>query len=294
MAQSAAVKIRLFLEILDMKLINFNHNHFGLVMDDKVYDLTQSQQVLTFMDALNWLKGLDPQHIQNIKSSAPSFELKDVQINSPVPSPGKVVAAPINYKAHIEEMKNNGQAFGHILTDIRQAGLFLKASSSVVGLSQGIAQRFLERRTDHEIELCVIIGKLCDHVQKAEALSYVAGYCLGLDITIRGTEDRSFRKSLDSYTVLGPWMTLNHAGLDPQNIDLELKVNEELRQHTSTQDMVMSVVELIEYASSFYTLYPGDVLMTGTPQGVGPIRPGDTLHAKGSGLGQMSVKVRAA
>lgn len=277
-----------------MKLINFNHSHFGLVMDDKVYDLTQSQQVLTFMDALNWLKGRDPQNIQNIKSSAPSFELKDVQINSPVPSPGKVVAAPINYKAHIEEMKTNGQAFGHILTDIRQAGLFLKASSSVVGLSQGIAQRFLERRTDHEIELCVIIGKLCDHVQKEEALTYVAGYCLGLDITIRGTEDRSFRKSLDSYTVLGPWMTVNHPGLDPQNIDLELKVNEELRQHTSTQDMVMSVMELIEYASSFYTLHPGDVIMTGTPQGVGPIRPGDTLHAKGSGLGQMSVKVRAA
>jgi 2-keto-4-pentenoate hydratase/2-oxohepta-3-ene-1,7-dioic acid hydratase in catechol pathway len=89
-------------------------------------------------------------------------------------------------------------------------------------------------------------------------------------------------------------MTVNHPGLDPQNIELELKVNDEIRQHTSTQDMVMSVVELIEYASSFYTLYPGDVIMTGTPQGVGPIRPGDTLHAKGTGLGHMSVKVRAA
>jgi len=290
----AAVKIWPFSKTSVMKLINFNNNIFGLVLDDKIYDLTHSQQVHTFTDALNWLHGKDEQQIQSIKANAQSFELKDVQINSPVPHPGKVVAAPINYKAHIEEMKTNGQAFGHILTDIREAGLFLKASSSVVGLSQGIAQRFLDRRTDHEIELCVVIGKLCDHVKKEEALSHVAGYCLGLDITIRGTEDRSFRKSLDSYTVLGPWMTINHAQLDPQNIDLELKVNEELRQRTSTQDMVMSVVELIEYASSFYTLYPGDVIMTGTPQGVGPIRPGDTLHAKGSGLGQMSVKVRAA
>jgi 2-keto-4-pentenoate hydratase/2-oxohepta-3-ene-1,7-dioic acid hydratase in catechol pathway len=277
-----------------MKLINYNDHQFGCVIDDKVYDLTQSHKVQTFEQALHWLQSDSAQEPQVLRSSAKCFDLNEVQINSPVPSPGKVIAAPINYKAHIEEMKNNGQAFGHILTDIREAGLFLKASSSVVGPSQGIAQRFLDRRTDHEIELCVVIGQQCDHVKKENALSHVAGYCLGLDITIRGTEDRSFRKSLDSYTVFGPWMTVNHPGLDPQNIELELKVNDEIRQHTSTQDMVMSVVELIEYASSFYTLYPGDVIMTGTPQGVGPIRPGDTLHAKGTGLGHMSVKVRAA
>ncbi len=277
-----------------MKLIHYNQHQFGLVIENKIYDLTQSHHVKNFEDALKWISTHNEQHVVELQSTAASFNLNDVQINSPVPLPGKVVAAPINYKAHIEEMKTNGQAFGHVITDIRQAGLFLKASSSVVGPSQGIAQRFLDRRTDHEIELCVVIGKLCDHVKKEDALSHVAGYCLGLDITIRGPEDRSFRKSLDSYTVLGPWMTTKLQGADPQSIDLELKVNEELRQKTSTQDMVMSVVELIEYASSFYTLYPGDVIMTGTPQGVGPIRPGDTLHAKGSGLGEMSVRVRAA
>lgn len=277
-----------------MKLINYNQNQYGLVIEDQVYDLTQSHRITTFQEALAWIEVHHDQHVSDLKTTCKNFDLKSVQINSPVPMPGKVVAAPINYKAHIEEMKTNGQAFGHVITDIRQAGLFLKASSSVVGPSQGIAQRFLERRTDHEIELCVVIGKLCDHVKKEQALSHVAGYCLGLDITIRGPEDRSFRKSLDSYTVLGPWMTTRLEGSDPQSIDLELTVNGELRQKTSTQDMVMSVVELIEYASSFYTLYPGDVIMTGTPQGVGPIRPGDTLHAKGSGLGEMSVKVRAA
>lgn len=277
-----------------MKLINYNNHQYGLVIEGKIYDLTQSHHVLSFDDALKWITAHNEQDVAQLQTTAASFNLLDVQINSPVPFPGKVVAAPINYKAHIEEMKTNGQAFGHVITDIRQAGLFLKASSSVVGPSQGIAQRFLDRRTDHEIELCVVIGKTCDHVKKEEALSHVAGYCLGLDITIRGPEDRSFRKSLDSYTVFGPWMTTNLQNADPQSIDLELRVNEELRQKTSTQDMVMSVVELIEYASSFYTLYPGDVIMTGTPQGVGPIRPGDTLHAKGSGLGEMSVKVRAA
>ena len=277
-----------------MKLINYNNHQFGWVINDKVYDLTHSHKVQTFAQALQWLQSDAAKNPNAWTTNAQCFDFNDVQINSPVPSPGKVVAAPINYKAHIEEMKNNGQAYGHILTDIRQAGLFLKASSSVVGPSQGIAQRFLERRTDHEIELCVVIGQPCDHVKKEDALSFVAGYCLGLDITIRGTEDRSFRKSLDSYTVLGPWMSVNHPALDPQNIELTLTVNDELRQQTSTQDMVMSVAELIEYASSFYTLYPGDVIMTGTPQGVGPIRPGDTLHAKGTGLGHMNVKVRAA
>jgi 2-keto-4-pentenoate hydratase/2-oxohepta-3-ene-1,7-dioic acid hydratase in catechol pathway len=296
MRMSRVVKITLLNRKLltAMKLINFNQYQYGLVKDDKIYDLTQSQHVKTFEDALQWISTHAEHDVERLLSTAAHFDLKDVQINSPVPSPGKVVAAPINYRAHIEEMKTNGQAFGHVITDIRQAGLFLKASSSVVGPSQGIAQRFLDRRTDHEIELCVVIGKRCDHVKKEEALSHVAGYCLGLDITIRGPEDRSFRKSLDSYTVLGPWMTTHLQDANPQNIDLELKVNEEVRQKTSTQDMVMSVVELIEYASAFYTLYPGDVIMTGTPQGVGPIRPGDTLHAKGSGLGEMSVLVRAA
>ena len=277
-----------------MKLINFNSNQFGLVIGETIFDLSHAHQLNTLMEAYEWLRSKSEKEIAQLQSSALTYALKDVQINSPMANPGKVVAAPINYKAHIEEMKTNGQAFGHVITDIRQAGLFLKASSSVVGPSHGIAQRFLDRRTDHEIELCVVIGKLCDHVKKEDALTHVAGYCLGLDITVRGPEDRSFRKSLDSYTVLGPWMTVNHPDLDPQDIHLELRVNDELRQETSTQDMVMSVVELIEYASSFYTLYPGDVIMTGTPQGVGPIRPGDTLHVKGTGLGEMHVKVRAA
>ena len=120
------------------------------------------------------------------------------------------------------------------------------------------------------------------------------GYCLGLDITLRGPEDRSFRKSIDTYTVLGPWLTLPHESIDPSIIDLHLSVNGETRQHTNTSDMVMSLRELIEYASEFYTLEPGDVIMTGTPQGVGPIRPGDTLVAKGSHLGEMQVSVTGA
>jgi 2-keto-4-pentenoate hydratase/2-oxohepta-3-ene-1,7-dioic acid hydratase in catechol pathway len=246
------------------------------------------------MSVWNWLQQRTSAEAKAQLSGAARFRLADVTFNSPVASPGKVLAAPINYKLHIEEMRNNGQSFGHIITDIRKAGIFLKASSSVVGASQGVAQRFLDRRTDHEIELCVVMGRAANCVSKEEALSYVAGYCLGLDMTIRGPEDRSFRKSIDSYTVLGPWVVTADEGLNPDQVDIQIDVNGQTRQNSNTSDMVMGVAELIEFASSFYTLEPGDVLMTGTPQGVGPVRPGDVMVAKGSGLGEMTVHVRAA
>ena len=284
-----------------MKILNFNSGHLQRRMGIWDGDLKQSQVIdvtdlagADFMSVWNWLQQRTSAEAQAQLSGAARFPLADVTFNSPVARPGKVLAAPINYKLHIEEMRNNGQSYGHIITDIRKAGIFLKASSSVVGASQGVAQRFLDRRTDHEIELCVVMGRSANCVSKEEALSYVAGYCLGLDMTIRGPEDRSFRKSIDSYTVLGPWVVTADEGLNPDKIDVQIDVNGQPRQNSNTSDMVMSVAELIEFASSFYTLEPGDVLMTGTPQGVGPVRPGDVMLAKGSGLGEMTVHVRAA
>ena len=284
-----------------MKILNFNSGHLHRRMGIWDGDLKQSQVMdvtdlvgADFMSVWNWLQQRTSAEAQAQLSGAARFPLADVTFNSPVARPGKVLAAPINYKLHIEEMRNNGQSYGHIITDIRKAGIFLKASSSVVGASQGVAQRFLDRRTDHEIELCVVMGRSANCVSKEEALSYVAGYCLGLDMTIRGPEDRSFRKSIDSYTVLGPWVVTADEGLNPDQVDVQIDVNGQPRQNSNTSDMVMSVAELIEFASSFYTLEPGDVLMTGTPQGVGPVRPGDVMLAKGSGLGEMTVHVRAA
>jgi 2-keto-4-pentenoate hydratase/2-oxohepta-3-ene-1,7-dioic acid hydratase in catechol pathway len=278
-----------------MKICRFNGGRTGMVDGDIVWDLTDAcLGKPDTMDAALFVAGLTADALAGLRARAPRLAVTALTLESPIRAPGKVVAAPVNYKAHVEEMQRNGQAHGHILTDIRQAGLFLKAASSVTGPSGGIAQRFLDRRTDHEIELCAVMGKTASNVAVADALDCVAGYCLGLDITVRGTEDRSFRKSIDTYCVLGPWMvTADEAG-DPDRIDLELLVNGELRQKANTSDMVMSVAELIAYASSFYTLHPGDVLMTGTPQGVGPIRPGDMLRASGSGLGTMEVRVRAA
>ena len=127
----------------------------------------------------------------------------------------------------------------------------------------------------------------------ANALSHVAGYCVGLDITVRGTEDRSFRKSIDTYTVLGPWLTTADEVPDPNHLQLTLWQNGEVRQDASTSDLVYKVERLIEFRLQLYTLYPGRRAVHGTPQGVGPIRPGDALRARVEGLGEMTVQVRA-
>lgn len=267
--------------ITGMKLCRFDNDRVGLVRGDDVYDIT-----VVAGDAL-------VPKVPSDLSGLPKKPLASVKLLSPVRAPGKIIAAPVNYKAHIEEMKKANISPGFNIWDIEKAGLFLKATSSLVGPSQGIAQRFLDRRTDHELELVFVMGKTASAVKREKALDYVAGYCLGLDVTVRGSEDRSFRKSMDTYTVLGPWLTTADEVPDPQNLQLTLRQNGEVRQDTSTSDMLWDVARLIEFATTFYTLHPGDVFFTGTPSGVSPIKPGDRLVASSPQLGTMEVLVRA-
>ncbi len=140
----------------------------------------------------------------------------------------------------------------------------------------------------------MVIGKTANNVSRTEALEYVAGYSIGLDLTIRGPEERSLRKSPDSYAVLGPWLVTADEISNPGQLDLKLSVNGEVRQDSNTKYMILGVPELIEFASAFYTLHPGDVIVTGTPEGVSPIEPGDTIVATIEKIGTMEVKVRAA
>ena len=134
----------------------------------------------------------------------------------------------MNYQKHLEEVLDNPQLHHQAqIKPIHQAGLFLKASSSLVGPGQGIALRMLERRNDHEVELAVVMGKEARHVSRRDALAHVAGYSIGLDITIRGPEERSLRKSPDSYTVLGPWLVTADEIPEPNSLDLRIAVNGE-------------------------------------------------------------------
>ena len=155
---------------------------------------------------------------------------------SPVARPSKLVAAPTNYKAHIEEMAARA-ATQNIMPSpaIGTAGLFIKANSSLVGPSEGVAIRFPERRNEHEVELAIIFGKQGSDIPRDKALDYVAGYCIGLDMTARGKEDRSFRKSIDSYSVLGPWMVTADEIADPDDVPLKISVNGETQAEQQYQ-----------------------------------------------------------
>lgn len=284
-----------------MKLCRFNDNRLGVVDGREVIDVTEALDVIPRSGYP--LPAFDPlianleavtQRIGALRGQATRLRLEDVRLLSPVANPGKVVAAPVNYRKHLEEVLANADLHHDVkINHIEKAGLFLKAPSSLVGAGQGIQLRKLDRRNDHEVELAVVIGRTADRVSRAQALKYVAGYCIGLDITIRGPEERSFRKSPDSYTVLGPWFTTADDVQDPGRLDLQISVNGETRQKSNTADLILGVAELIEFASSFYTLQPGDVILTGTPEGVSPIRPGDVILAEISDLGSMTVHVSA-
>jgi 2-keto-4-pentenoate hydratase/2-oxohepta-3-ene-1,7-dioic acid hydratase in catechol pathway len=171
-------------------------------------------------------------------------------------------------------------------------GLFLKANGSLSGPSQGIVLRMTERQIDHEVELGVVIGKEGANIMRGDALRHVAGYAVALDITPHGKEERSLRKSCATYSVLGPWLVTADEIPDPGNLDLQLEVNGEVRQKGNTEQMIRDVATMIEYASSFYTLYPGDIFLSGTPAGVGPMKPGDQLVASIERVGSMRVAVR--
>jgi 2-keto-4-pentenoate hydratase/2-oxohepta-3-ene-1,7-dioic acid hydratase in catechol pathway len=233
--------------------------------------------------------------VASVAPSAVEVPLERIHLLSPVANPGKIVGAPLNYQKHLEEVRGSAELHhGARISPIHTAGLFLKATSSLVGPGEGIALRKLDRRNDHEVELAVVIGREAHDVAREAALEHVAGYAIGLDITIRGPEERSLRKSPDSYTVIGPWLVTRDEVPEPNTLDLRILVNGEVRQSSNTRNMILSVPELIAYASSFYTLYPGDIIMTGTPEGVSPIVPGDRIEATIAEIGTMTVAVRAA
>jgi 2-keto-4-pentenoate hydratase/2-oxohepta-3-ene-1,7-dioic acid hydratase in catechol pathway len=220
--------------------------------------------------------------------------LAKVKLLSPVANPGKIIAAPINYNDHIaESVKDPGIAHGrtNIQKGIGEWGLFLKATSSLIGFGEEIRLRWPERRNDHEVELALVIGKRGNKIPRERALEHVCAYAIGLDMTVRGPELQCFRKSIDTYSVLGPWLVTADEIGDPNRLDLSITVNGEMRQSSNTKYLVYDVERLIEFGSSMYTLHPGDVIMTGTPAGVSPVKPGDALHAYVEGVGEADIRI---
>jgi 2,4-diketo-3-deoxy-L-fuconate hydrolase len=282
-----------------MRICRYDDNRLGVVIDALVHDVTP---VLDDLPPLKWpaprgdhffnhFDRLRPR-MEALAKTAPGIPVSQVKLLSPVANPGKIVAAPVNYKLHLDESRADTQInFGTQVKTIDDYGVFLKAPSSMIGAGDAVVADWPDRRIDHEIELAFVIGKQGFRISEADALSHVAGYMIGLDMTIRGTEDRSFRKSLDTFTVFGPHMVTADELGDPNNLGFEIKVNGETRQKSNTILLIWNVQKLIAYASKAYTLHPGDVFMTGTPEGVAPVAPGDVMHARIDRIGEMTVAV---
>lgn len=281
-----------------MKICRFDGNRLGVVEGDQVRDVTH---VLDALPAVRWpfppgdqffaaFSALRPR-IEDAVRTAPTLPLAGVRLESPVANPNKIIAAPVNYMKHLDESRADpGIHHGNDVKTIDTYGLFLKANSSLQGPAAGVPISRPERRIDHEIELALVIGTGGYAIPRERALDHVAGYAIGLDMTVRGPEDRSYRKSLDGFTVLGPWLVTADEIPDPDTLDFRLKVNDEVRQDTNTRYLIFDVRKLIVYASAAYTLYPGDVILTGTPEGVGPVGPGDVMHCWIDRIGEMSVR----
>lgn len=282
-----------------MRFCRFDDDRLGVVRGSLVHDVTP---VLDHLPPLRWpvprgdhvfnhLDTLRPR-MEALADTVPGVPVASVRLLSPVANPGKIVAAPVNYQLHLDESRADTQInFGTQVKTIADYGVFLKATSSMIGAGETVVADWPDRRIDHEIELALVIGRKGFRISEADALSHVAGYMIGLDMTIRGTEDRSFRKSLDTFTVFGPHVVTADEIGDPGHLDFEIKVNGESRQKSNTSLLIWNVQKLISYASKAYTLYPGDVIMTGTPEGVAPVVPGDTMHAWIDRIGEMSVAV---
>ncbi|MCL2586277.1 MAG: fumarylacetoacetate hydrolase family protein, partial [Streptosporangiales bacterium] len=261
-----------------MKLASFNDGRVGVVEGDRVTEIT--------LDPPG--PGLVPSPMRRLIESAggrspgelprgKTYPLNEVTLLAPVTDPSKILAAPVNYRDHQQEMNEAVQVSG--------LGLFLKARSSLAGSGERIVLPYSDRRFDQEGELAAIVGRTARFVAPADALDYVFGYTGLLDITMRGGEDRSIRKSFETFTPTGPWITTANEFGSPSAVDLTCAVSGEVRQSGNTRDLIWDVARLVSYASSVTTLHPGDVITTGTPAGVGPIRDGDTVELTIAGIG---------
>lgn len=231
---------------------------------------------------------------RELQATGPRIPAGAATVRAPQPSPRQIVAAPVNYHRHQQEMGGETGVYRDAKIETIETYVgFVKASSSIVGPDRPIELPFADRRTDYEGELGVVIGRTASCVAEADALDHVFGYVPLLDITLRGAEDRSFRKSFDTFTAIGPWIVTADEVPDPDRLDLELRLNGTVRQHATTADLIYGVRRLVATYSEAMTLGPGDLIATGTPEGVGEIVPGDEIDLTLEAVGHLRMRVAA-
>lgn len=246
-----------------MKLTRFIHNtepRYGMVDHGRVYPLAG-----TIFD-------------KPIREGI-GYPLEEVTLLCPV-LPSKAICLGLNYRDHAEEL--------HIPVPETPV-FFMKPSSAVTGTKKHIVYpKELVTQMDYEGELAVVIGKTARYITAEEAPKYILGYTIANDVTARNLQPKhgqwTISKSFDTFLPVGPWVQTN---IDPSQLSITLTVNGKVKQKSNTAEMIFSIPAMVSYLSKVMTLYPGDLILTGTPSGVGPLFPGDTVCVAVEGIGDL-------
>lgn len=282
-----------------MKLATFTEGgrtRIGVVEDARIADVSAADPSIP-ADMTEFLKqgAAGRAALDRALATAPRRPLAEVHLEAPVPRPGKFLAVGLNFADHIRELGAATPTF---------PATFAKTTSCINGPYDPVHRPRVSDTLDYEGELGLVIGRRCRHVPRERALEVVAGYLVVNDLTVREwvnlTPQVVIPKSFDTHGPFGPWITTADAVPDPQALAIRTTVNGELRQDSSTAEMIFGCAELIALLSQAVTLEPGDVITTGTPPGVGEgfspkryLQPGDVVRVEIDGLGHIENRVVA-
>ncbi|AYO31170.1 DUF2437 domain-containing protein [Biomaibacter acetigenes] len=245
-----------------MRIVRFKYN------DEVKYGVLD-------MDSISEIKG---DVFGKLKTGKNRYNISEVTLLAPA-APSKIVCVGKNYREHALEM---GEGIPEEPT------LFLKPPTAVINPGDGIIYPDMSQRVDYEGELAVVIKEACKNVPPEDIPRYILGYTCGNDVTARDLQKKDIQwtrgKSFDTFCPLGPWIETE---LNPDNLKIQTYLNGELKQSSSTAMMITPVYELISFMSRVMTLMPGDVVMTGTPAGIGPMQKGDTVEVVIEGIGKL-------
>lgn len=222
-----------------------------------------------------------------------TYKMEDVRLSTPVPNPSKIICVGVNYADHVKEMGSEISPF---------PVLFSKFNNALIGPEDDIHKSSLTEKLDYEVELALVIGKKASKVNESEALDYIAGYTIANDSSARDLQKRTVQwlqgKSLDHSTPIGPWIVTKDELQNPSNLSIQSYVNGELRQSSNTKHLIFTVPFLIRFISELITLNPGDIILTGTPDGVGMgmnpqsfLEDGDIVKVEIEHIGAMQNKI---
>tara|TARA_B100001250_G_scaffold171508_1_gene147695 strand:- start:1591 stop:2460 length:870 start_codon:yes stop_codon:yes gene_type:complete len=258
-----------------MRLISYKKGEkkgIGSIEDDLVVPFSQIKDLPTNM--LSFLEeGENTFNIAKNLCDKPkeTIKLSDIQIEKPIARPPKIIAIGLNYADHLEEIR----AAGRDMETPEVPMIFNKQSLSANGPYDDIERPVVSDKLDYEGELTIVIGQKCRHVPKDDANKVIAGYTIANDVSVRDWQMRvptfTIGKSFDTHCPFGPAIVTKDEIPDPHNLNLKTKVNGEVRQQSNTKHLIFNCFELIEHLSTAFTLEPGDLILTGTPSGVGVV-----------------------